>query len=230
MTHKDQSSNSMLLIIKHDSNHQSLVVKYLIQNKIIKTKNQTNLLWFNREEETLKVEVVRKLINQTSYGAYSDKGQICIILQADKGSIAAQNALLKIIEEPPINTKIILSANNLQQLLPTIKSRCIISHLNSNDETKVNPSIEKLAYQWIKMLDQTGQMTYSDIVDLAGKPSREEALSILKYILNDLKKRKDQNRINPQIMTKLLEAYHQLGQNFNVKLTLENCFFAIKAI
>lgn len=226
MTHKHKSSSSLLLIFKQDENHQSLVTDYLINKKIIKNKNQTNLVWFNQDEENLKVEVVRKLISQASYGAYSDKEQICIILHVDKGSQAAQNALLKIVEEPPPNTRIILSASNSHQLLETIKSRCFICCLD--DDRKIDPLIETEAELWTKTLRQIDKFSYSNLIDLASKPDREEALSILKHMLNNLDKEGKQQQTDAKMMSKLLEAYHQLNQNFNVKLTLENCFFTIK--
>lgn len=49
-----------------------------------------------------------------------------IVLEADKLSVPAQNALLKILEEPPSNTIIILTAYSQFALLPTIVSRCQI--------------------------------------------------------------------------------------------------------
>ena len=39
------------------------------------------------------------------------------------------NKLLKILEEPPVNTYFILITNSLQEVLPTIISRCQISNL-----------------------------------------------------------------------------------------------------
>lgn len=45
----------------------------------------------------------------------------------------AQNALLKVLEEPPQNTLIVLSTDSTEQLLPTILSRCQIVSLSPTE-------------------------------------------------------------------------------------------------
>lgn len=54
---------------------------------------------------------------------YEGKYKVFILEEADKLTIPAANALLKVIEEPPERTIIILSAQNGEALLPTIQSR-----------------------------------------------------------------------------------------------------------
>lgn len=49
--------------------------------------------------------------------------RLIIIENADNMNVEAQNAFLKLLEEPPADTVIILTAANLRQLLPTIQSR-----------------------------------------------------------------------------------------------------------
>ena len=50
--------------------------------------------------------------------------RVALIERADRMSEAAQNALLKTLEEPPPHTHIILSAAEDSSLMPTIRSRC----------------------------------------------------------------------------------------------------------
>lgn len=52
------------------------------------------------------------------------KYKIFNIKYAENMNINAQNALLKVLEEPPRYAIIILTAKNIDSLLPTIKSRC----------------------------------------------------------------------------------------------------------
>lgn len=54
---------------------------------------------------------------------FEGKYKVFIIEEADSLTIPAANALLKVIEEPPERTLIILSAQNVEALLPTIQSR-----------------------------------------------------------------------------------------------------------
>jgi DNA polymerase III delta prime subunit len=52
-----------------------------------------------------------------------DINRVAIIRNADKLSLQAQNALLKLIEEPPKNSMVILTAKTKTSVLPTIASR-----------------------------------------------------------------------------------------------------------
>jgi DNA polymerase-3 subunit delta' len=61
--------------------------------------------------------------------------RVFIVEDADVMSEPAENALLKILEEPPLFSHIILLAENLAQILPTIKSRCqVLTFLPVSDE------------------------------------------------------------------------------------------------
>ena len=55
---------------------------------------------------------------------YEAKMRVVIISEAQRLNPEAANALLKVLEEPPEQTVIILTAPNTVQLLPTIVSRC----------------------------------------------------------------------------------------------------------
>ena len=66
----------------------------------------------------------------------SSKNLKTIIIAANKFNIYAQNALLKILEEPPNNIKFIIIAKSKSALLPTILSRMIV--INSKKSAKVS--------------------------------------------------------------------------------------------
>ena len=55
---------------------------------------------------------------------YEAIARVAIINDAQLMNPAASNALLKMLEEPPQNTILILIATRIQDLLPTIVSRC----------------------------------------------------------------------------------------------------------
>ncbi len=56
--------------------------------------------------------------------SYEGGSKILIVWRADKMNEEASNKLLKFLEEPPKNTYIILCANSVDLILPTILSRC----------------------------------------------------------------------------------------------------------
>ena len=85
------------------------------------------------KKQIIAVEQVRSLI--ASLRTYADKRRVIIINDANLMSEAAQNALLKALEEPNKNTHFILVAENPKLLLDTIRSRCQLLQLH-----KTSPS------------------------------------------------------------------------------------------
>lgn len=76
------------------------------------------------EKASIGIEQIRRLQTDLSLKTYSASGQRVILVdEAEKLTVEAQNALLKVIEEPPEATVIILTATDPQRLLPTVRSR-----------------------------------------------------------------------------------------------------------
>lgn len=74
--------------------------------------------------QSVKIEQVRQLHNQLSLSPYSAaSARFAVIDNAELLTIEAQNALLKLIEEPPAQTTMILVATDPEALLPTVRSR-----------------------------------------------------------------------------------------------------------
>ena len=89
--------------------------------------NHPDLHFITHEKATISVEDIRTgLINDIEIKPYSSSHKIYVIPDANKMTEAAQNALLKTIEEPPEYAMIILLTENYETLLETIRSRCII--------------------------------------------------------------------------------------------------------
>jgi DNA polymerase-3 subunit delta' len=76
------------------------------------------------ENPTILIEDVRGLKRDLSMTSYEGRGLVALILDADRMKAEAANALLKILEEPPPQTLMVLTAAALDGLLPTIISRC----------------------------------------------------------------------------------------------------------
>ncbi len=79
---------------------------------------------------SIKIEKIRDIIYQASLKPYEAKKRIFIINEAETATIEAQNAFLKLLEEPPENHVMILTASSLAGLLPTVISRCKILRFN----------------------------------------------------------------------------------------------------
>lgn len=72
----------------------------------------------------VRVEQVRTFENSLRLKSAEGGWRVAIVDEADRMNRNAENALLKILEEPPDNTLIILVCNALNGMLPTTRSRC----------------------------------------------------------------------------------------------------------
>jgi len=70
------------------------------------------------------IDDVRKLISFFSQTSAEGGWRIAIVDAADEMNVNAANALLKLLEEPPAKSILILVAHSPGKLLPTIRSRC----------------------------------------------------------------------------------------------------------
>lgn len=93
--------------------------------------NQPDIIWVKHEKpNVLSVEEVRTQVNQDiGVKPYSSRYKIYIIPDAHLLNSQAQNALLKTVEEPPEYAIIFLLTDNLDKLLPTIISRCVVLNM-----------------------------------------------------------------------------------------------------
>lgn len=77
-------------------------------------------------KENIGIDKIReKIVADVVVRPYFGKYKIYIIDEADKMTVAAQNALLKTIEDPPQYVVILLLVRNTGLLLETVRSRCI---------------------------------------------------------------------------------------------------------
>lgn len=77
----------------------------------------------------LKVEQIRELRKSVLLAPYQAPYRIVLLLRFEEANASAANALLKTLEEAPSKVILILTADNVEQLLPTIVSRCEVLRL-----------------------------------------------------------------------------------------------------
>ncbi len=75
--------------------------------------------------KTLGIERIREAVDFLSLAPQMSTVRVVRIVAAEQMSVAAANALLKILEEPPEHSRILLLSAIPSRLLPTIRSRCM---------------------------------------------------------------------------------------------------------
>ncbi|MCB4757746.1 MAG: DNA polymerase III subunit, partial [Elusimicrobia bacterium] len=95
-----------------------LLVDRPFQAALLKEKEET--------QTAIKIEIVRHLDRFLRLRPVESARRVAIIEEADRMTVDAANALLKVLEEPPPNTQIILLLKNLHNVPTTIASRCVV--------------------------------------------------------------------------------------------------------
>jgi len=171
------------------------------------------------------IDQVRNLKRHIFQKPLKSNFKFVVIEEANKLTDEAQNALLKILEEPPASAIIVLEADNKQQFLPTILSRVITKKsqqpklLTSSDfnilERDSLAALEKIAQVenpniW---LSSQIQMTYQKLLKkIRGGNSN--------FTLEDL----------AWIIEKCAKAKAMIEANVNAKFVLANLLFQINSI
>ena len=162
--------------------------------------------------ESYGIEDVRTLQNWLILGSGP---KIAFIPQAQNLTPQSQNALLKILEEPPTNTTIILQVSDPDSLLPTVLSRCQLVILPPSDPPASTEEREKAA-EFLAALDSDDLGQCFKMVSLLAK-DRTSAIASLEALLRFLHQ---QQKYPPT--KEVFPALVALRQNANVRLTLEN--------
>ena len=94
--------------------------------ELFKGKSHPDLKFIEPEEngKMVKVNQIRELIEYVSFKSFSGDTKIVIIKSADTMNRSTANALLKTLEEPPAQSKLILLSHYPSKLPITIRSRC----------------------------------------------------------------------------------------------------------
>jgi DNA polymerase-3 subunit delta' len=97
------------------------------QCKKIKRNQHELIIWICPEKE-YKLADIQIIFEKTKFALEPNQSFFFVLQKADTLSLTCANKLLKVLEEPPRGYNFILHTNNINTILPTIKSRCHIVH------------------------------------------------------------------------------------------------------
>ncbi|MDQ3646739.1 MAG: DNA polymerase III subunit delta' [Actinomycetota bacterium] len=96
------------------------------------------------EGPLIPVDLIREtVLPEAARSTFEGRYKVFIIEEADKMNEAAQNALLKTLEEPVPGTVFILITDQLDEVLETIQSRCQVVYLDPIPEATVAESLQR---------------------------------------------------------------------------------------
>ncbi|WP_412559595.1 ATP-binding protein [Winogradskyella sp. MIT101101] len=101
------------------------------------------LLGVDNKQGQIGVDEALEIVKSLSLKSYEGRYKVMIIWMAEKMNIPAANKLLKLIEEPPEKTIFILIAEDEEQIINTILSRCQVLHFPPLAEEAITEALVK---------------------------------------------------------------------------------------
>ena len=102
-----------------------------------------------RPKREIGVDQIRQLAADACIMPNEAERKVYIIREAETMNVPAQNAALKLLEEPPLGALFLLCTTNASQLLPTVRSRCVELNL-TGAQAAPDQAMEALATAYIK--------------------------------------------------------------------------------
>ncbi len=178
----DKSTSKLemaLFLVKYLYSKVDGVDKEII-NKRIDDNSLTNLFIIEGDNGTVKKAQVIDIIKESSKSSLEVGPKVFIFKDADHLNQSSANSLLKFIEEPIDDTYIIFLATNLNNIIPTIKSRCQIFNFKPLNKESVKEKISILGLD--KELENV-LIEYSlNIDDIKKYSESEEYMSVYAFL------------------------------------------------
>ena len=219
-------------IIKKDIFKEYNITKKSDYNIIREKENLYNQILSGVIEEfkildgkEMKVQDVRNAFSSVYEKPLIIEKRIYIINNFEYLNNSSQNALLKILEEPPFYVTIILTSKTLNGILDTIKSRCQKTYLAEKIENRkigkeniLSEVIdEKIKDDILNILENSNIMKkslyYSKYSDIITKENIEEILNILENIIYE------NSMIYNSIYRIIIETRRRVKINCNFEMT-----------
>lgn len=148
------------------------------------------------DANNIRINSIRDLINRIYFSAKKNYKKVFLISEADKMKQEAANALLKILEEPPKNSVIILTTSKINALPQTVIGRCQkiyfeplsssqIKHMLSSSSS-IEPGLVGESELELASRISTGSYTRAiELINLGIQELREQAIGYLVALLKE---------------------------------------------
>jgi len=107
---------------------------FCAQCRKVKQNQHESLIWIHPEKE-YKLQDIQIIFDKTKFALQPEQHFFFVLQKTHTLSIICANKLLKVLEEPPVGYNFILHTNNLNAILPTIKSRCHVVTFESESQS-----------------------------------------------------------------------------------------------
>lgn len=109
------------------------------------TPYHEDIVWVEADDLSVKSEMIETVQQRLALKPLVGDRTVVVVRDADTMTHYAQNRFLKTLEEPSGQAVIILLSENIENLLPTIRSRCRIYCLHEKEQIMPSEEAEQLA-------------------------------------------------------------------------------------
>ena len=140
----------------------------------------------NGADAMIKVDDIRAIRKDSLLRPFDGEVKVYIIAHAHKLNPTSQNALLRILEEPPPCVRFILLAKNADMLLATIRSRCALTRVTSVEPDGGGEDAKKRAEAFVKALKDENPWKRAEAAYSLEKLPRDALRGVLVSLLDAL--------------------------------------------
>ena len=107
--------------------------------KLIQNKSNPNFILIDvvKDKQNIDISQIRNLKKDLEKTSFNNKPKFVLIDNIEFLNVNSINSLLKILEEPPINTYFLL-INSEKKILPTLRSRCLNFRFFLSNQKSIN--------------------------------------------------------------------------------------------
>lgn len=178
-------------------------------------------------EDGFKIEQARTLQTQLGFAASELQPRAVVVEQFQTATIPAQNALLKLLEEPPAYTQLMLITTSLTSILETIVSRCTVVHHTAKDENDTHKEGQILLQEY----DALFSLTLLEKIKLAEQlKERDSARTFCAAAITHFHTKLEQQSFHREVthtLQILLTLHQRLEANCNPQLVVEAALFSL---
>lgn len=144
-------------------------------------------LGIDNKQAIIRESDAANIVRTLAMKSYEGGWRMLVVWKPTKMNAAAANELLKTLEEPMPRTLILLVDDNVEELLPTIRSRVQVTRLKSLATDQRSPYADEFApllVGWLRMLFKLKMKDLSAQVDKMAALGREQQKQFLTYALD----------------------------------------------
>lgn len=129
-----------------------------------------DLLWIERgaDDTRIRIRQIRDLQLALRLGAHEGGRRGAVLMDAERVNVQAQNALLRLLEEPPPRTSLVLVSTRISTILPTLRSRSVHLRFPIEPEPPLrDPEAPESIRELVEILDGLRAMSVGRVLDVA---------------------------------------------------------------